>query len=53
MAFRLLAAVLPSPSRAALQQQLPRLPRTYLAEAHGCGGIVEGLRHFGFGDLLA
>ena len=31
---------------------LPRLPRTYRATAHGCEGIVEGLRHFGFGHLL-
>jgi HAD superfamily hydrolase (TIGR01484 family) len=31
---------------------LPRLPSTYLACAHGCEGIVEGLRHFGFGHLL-
>jgi hydroxymethylpyrimidine pyrophosphatase-like HAD family hydrolase len=32
---------------------LPRLTQTYLARAHGCEGIVEGLRHFGFGHLLA
>jgi HAD superfamily hydrolase (TIGR01484 family) len=32
---------------------LPRLPSTYRASAHGCEGIVEGLRHFGFGHLLA
>jgi len=37
----------------ALQAELPRLPRTYLARAHGCEGIAEGLHHFGFGHLLA
>jgi len=31
---------------------LPRLPRTYGARGHGCEGIVEGLRHFGFGHLF-
>jgi len=31
---------------------LPRLPSTYRARAHGCEGIVEGLRYFGFGHLL-
>ncbi|MCP9771222.1 HAD hydrolase family protein [Synechococcus sp. Tobar12-5m-g] len=25
----------------------PELENIYLAEAHGCGGIAEGLRHFG------
>lgn len=32
----------------ALVSALPRLLRTYRARAHGCAGIVEGLRHFGF-----
>jgi hydroxymethylpyrimidine pyrophosphatase-like HAD family hydrolase len=36
-----------------LLQALPDLRRTYQARAHGCGGIVEGLRHFGYGPLLA
>jgi len=31
---------------------LPRLQGIYLAQGHGCEGIVEGLRHFGFGHLL-
>ena len=31
---------------------LPRLQGIYLAQGHGCMGIVEGLRHFGFGHLL-
>ncbi|MEB3266711.1 MAG: HAD family hydrolase [Cyanobacteriota bacterium] len=29
-----------------------RLPRTYRARGEGCAGILEGLRHFGFGHLL-
>jgi hydroxymethylpyrimidine pyrophosphatase-like HAD family hydrolase len=29
-----------------------RLPRTYRAMGEGCEGILEGLRHFGFGHLL-
>jgi hypothetical protein len=37
----------------ALVAALPHLQRTYQARAHGCAGIVEGLRHFGFGHLLA
>ncbi|MFN9623576.1 MAG: HAD family hydrolase [Cyanobacteriota bacterium] len=36
-----------------LVEALPRLRRTYRARAHGCAGIVEGLRHFGYGALLA
>jgi len=32
---------------------LPSLPATYNARCHGCEEIVEGLRHFGFGHLLA
>jgi hydroxymethylpyrimidine pyrophosphatase-like HAD family hydrolase len=31
---------------------LPRLPAVYRSTAHGCEGIVEGLRHFGFAYLL-
>ena len=31
---------------------LPRLQGIYLAQGHGCMGIVEGLRHFGFGHLF-
>ncbi|MFN9644843.1 MAG: HAD family hydrolase [Cyanobacteriota bacterium] len=36
-----------------LVEALPRLRSIYQARAHGCAGIVEGLRHFGFGSLLA
>ena len=35
-----------------LVRALPGLARTYRASAHGCDGILEGLRHFGFGHLL-
>ena len=35
-----------------LVEALPRLRRTYHARSHGCDGILEGLRHFGFGHLL-
>ena len=35
-----------------LRDWLPQLPKTYLAEGEGCSGILEGLRHFGFGALL-
>ena len=35
-----------------LVRALPGLPRTYRACGHGCEGILEGLRHFGFGHLL-
>lgn len=31
---------------------LPTLRHTYRARAHGCAGIVEGLKHFGFASLL-
>lgn len=48
-----LAGVMVGNAEAALKAALPRLSRTYLAEAHGCAGIIEGLRHFGFGPLLA
>ncbi|MFM1800596.1 MAG: hypothetical protein RLZZ117_2874 [Cyanobacteriota bacterium] len=37
----------------ALVEALLLLRSVYLAKAHGCGGIVEGLRHFGYGPLLA
>lgn len=37
----------------ALVEALPQLRRTYQAKGHGCAGIVEGLRHFGYGPLLA
>lgn len=36
----------------ALVAALPKLKRTYRARGHGCEGIVEGLRHFGFSHLL-
>jgi hydroxymethylpyrimidine pyrophosphatase-like HAD family hydrolase len=47
-----LAGVMVGNAEPALRAHLSRLPRTYLAEGHGCAGITEGLRHFGFGDLL-
>ena len=31
---------------------LPRLSRTYHARGEGCEGILEGLLHFGFAELL-
>jgi hydroxymethylpyrimidine pyrophosphatase-like HAD family hydrolase len=47
-----LAGVMVGNAEPALLQRLPDLPHTYLAKAKGCEGIVEGLVHFGFGDLL-
>lgn len=47
-----LAGVMVGNAEPALLQRLPDLPHTYLAKAQGCEGIVEGLVHFGFGDLL-
>lgn len=47
-----LAGVMVGNAEPALRRQLPRLSRTYLAQAPGCAGIVEGLHHFGFGHLL-
>ena len=35
----------------ALVSHLPRLPSVYRAQAPGCAGIAEGLRHFGFDHL--
>ena len=35
-----------------LVRALPGLSRTYRAGGHGCEGLLEGLRHFGFGHLL-
>lgn len=48
-----LAGVMVGNAEPALRRHLPQLPRTYLAGGHGCQGIVEGLVHHGFGDLLA
>ena len=48
-----LAGVMVGNAEAALLEALPRLQSTYLARGHGCEGIVEGLRHFGFGHLLS
>jgi hydroxymethylpyrimidine pyrophosphatase-like HAD family hydrolase len=39
-------------AEAALLAALPGLPGIYRARGEGCEGIVEGLLHFGFGDLL-
>jgi hydroxymethylpyrimidine pyrophosphatase-like HAD family hydrolase len=47
-----LAGVMVGNAEPALQAHGPRLPRIYQARGHGCEGIVEGLRHFGFGELL-
>lgn len=47
-----LKGVMVGNAEAALVAQLPRLPATFRARAHGCEGIVEGLRHFGFAHLL-
>lgn len=47
-----LAGVMVGNAEPALLRHLPELPRTYLAERHGCAGIVEGLAHHGFGSLL-
>ena len=46
-----LNGVMVANAEAALQEHLPRLPSVYLASAEGCGGIAEGLRHFGFDHL--
>lgn len=48
-----LKGVMVGNAEASLLEALPRLPATYLARAHGCEGIVEGLGHFGFAQLLA
>ena len=47
-----LAGVMVANAEAELRQQLPALSRTFAARGEGCAGIVEGLRHFGFGHLL-
>lgn len=47
-----LAGVMVGNAEPALLRCLPELPRTYLAEGHGCQGIAEGLAHHGFGRLL-
>lgn len=48
-----LAGVMVGNAEAALVAELPRLPRTFLARGHGCEGIVEGLHHLGFAQLLS
>ncbi|MFM1811380.1 MAG: hypothetical protein RLZZ336_318 [Cyanobacteriota bacterium] len=48
-----LAGVMVGNAEPALRAALPRLSRTYLADGHGCEGIVEGLHHFGFAHLLS
>lgn len=48
-----LAGVMVGNAEPALVEALPNLRRTYRARAHGCAGIVEGLKHFGHGALLA
>jgi hydroxymethylpyrimidine pyrophosphatase-like HAD family hydrolase len=47
-----LAGVMVGNAEPDLLAALPRLQGIYLAQGHGCKGIVEGLRHFGFGHLL-
>jgi hydroxymethylpyrimidine pyrophosphatase-like HAD family hydrolase len=46
-----LQGVMVGNAEAALLEHLPRLPSVYRAEAEGCAGIAEGLRHFGFDHL--
>ena len=47
-----LSGVMVGNAEPALLAALPRLQGIYLAQGHGCMGIVEGLRHFGFGHLF-
>ncbi|MEB3167283.1 MAG: HAD family hydrolase [Synechococcaceae cyanobacterium] len=47
-----LAGVMVANAEADLRQRLPALTRTFAARGEGCAGIVEGLRHFGYGPLL-
>lgn len=47
-----LAGVMVANAEADLRLHLPLLRRTFAARGEGCAGIVEGLRHFGFGHLL-
>jgi len=47
-----LMGVMVGNAEAALLAELPRLPRVYQATGHGCAGIAEGLRHFGFDHLF-
>ena len=42
-----LRGVMVGNAEAKLRALHPELANVYLAEAHGCGGIAEGLRHFG------
>ena len=46
-----LKGVMVANAEAALLEHLPRLASVYLADAEGCAGIAEGLRHFGFDHL--
>ena len=46
-----LKGVMVGNAEAALQEHLSRLPSVYHAQAAGCAGIAEGLRHFGFDHL--
>ena len=48
-----LKGVMVGNAESALVEQLPRLSGVYYAQGHGCQGIAEGLRHFGFGHLWA
>jgi hydroxymethylpyrimidine pyrophosphatase-like HAD family hydrolase len=47
-----LAGVMVANAEVDLRRRLPQLRRTFAARGEGCAGIVEGLRHFGFGHLL-
>ena len=38
-------------AEAPLLQRLDQLSGVYLAQGHGCSGILEGLQHYGFGPL--
>ena len=46
------AGIMVGNAEAPLLEWLPKLPNTYLAKGEGCSGILEGLSHFGFGELL-
>jgi hydroxymethylpyrimidine pyrophosphatase-like HAD family hydrolase len=48
-----LMGVMVGNAEAGLLAELPRLPQVYRARGHGCAGIAEGLRHFGFAHLFA
>ncbi len=48
-----LAGIMVGNAEPELRCRLPQLPGIYGASASGCGGILEGLRHFGFAHLFS